>query len=307
MEHKDIKDFGKLIGEFITRYMTMIRCASQQCSKEIIKAAADKDLIEKYSKFNLEQHKPTKIKMLFELSDNSIMYDINICAVKNCKKFVKDVLSQPLNCINNSLLPDFSDWGLPGNLGLPRTNISSSNTVNLINAPNLAKYNGQNVPRFYYGDIFPGDNGYWLLPNSLLPNSLVQWVECPFKINFMGPGYMYMEIAGQNCIDETSPYNNSTYTLTTNSTNGVANSAFAKISVPTTPIAQWFDRDSLPYKFYYPPAERMRKFSIKIRYHNGKLVNFGQFNYSFAIEFTLQLPQLLRSSNSVLYPPPNYR
>ena len=92
MEHKDIKDFGKLIGEFITRYMTMIRCATQQCSKEIIKAAADKDLIEKYSKFNLEQHKPTKIKMLFELSDNSIMYDINICAVKNCKKFVKDVL-----------------------------------------------------------------------------------------------------------------------------------------------------------------------------------------------------------------------
>ena len=92
MEHKDIKDFGKLIGEFITRYMTMIRCASQQCSKEIIKANADKDLIEKYSKLNLEQHKPTKIKMLFELSDNTIMYDINICAIKNCKKFVKDVL-----------------------------------------------------------------------------------------------------------------------------------------------------------------------------------------------------------------------
>ena len=225
----------------------------------------------------------------------------------NETQLVKDILTQTLNCNNNSQLPDYSDWGLPGNIGLPRSNVSSSNTVNLINAPNLAKYNGQNVPRFYYGDIFPGDNGYWLLPNSLLPNSLVQWVECPFKINFMGPGYMYMEIAGQNCIDETSPYNASTYTLTTNSTNGVANSAFAKISVPTTPIAQWFDRDSLPYKFYYPPAERMRKFSIKIRYHNGKLVNFGQFNYSFAIEFTLQLPQLLRSSNSVLYPPPNYR
>ena len=79
------------------------------------------------------------------------------------------------------------------------------------------------MPRFYYGDIFQGDNGYWLLPNSLLPNSLVQWAVCPFKINFMCPGYMYMEIAGQNCIDETSPYNVSSYTLTTNSTNGVAN------------------------------------------------------------------------------------
>jgi hypothetical protein len=234
----------------------------------------------------------------------------NICdgfILTNETIVVKDALTETLKCSFNAQLPDFSEWGLPGNLGLPRTNVSSSNTFNLINEPNLAKYNGQNIPRFYYGDIFPGDNGYWLLPNSLLPNSLVQWVVCPFKINFMGPGYMYMEIAGQNCIDETSPYNVSSYTLTTNSTNGVANSSFAKIAIPTTPIAQWFDRDSLPYKFYYPPAEKMRRFHIKIRYHNGRLVDFGNFNYSFAIEFTLQLPQLLRNSNSVLYPTPNHR
>jgi hypothetical protein len=121
----------------------------------------------------------------------------------------------------------------------------------------------------------------------------------------MGPGYMYMEIAGQNCIDETSPFNVSPATLTSNITNGVVNSSFAKISIPTTPIAQWFDRDSLPYKFYYPPAERMRKFYFRIRYHNGQLVNFGEFNYSFVLEFTIQLPQLLRASNSVVFPP-NY-
>ena len=92
MEHKDIKDFGKLIGEFITRYMTMIKCATQHCSNEIIKAKEDKDLIEKYSKFNLEQDKPTKLKIFFEFSDNTVMYDINKCAIKNCKKFVTDVL-----------------------------------------------------------------------------------------------------------------------------------------------------------------------------------------------------------------------
>ena len=115
-----------------------------------------------------------------------------------------------------------------------------------------------------------------------------------------------MELEGQNCIDETSPYNVSGYTLTSNSTNGIVNAAFAKIAIPTTPLAQWFDRDSLPYKFYYPPAERMRKFHIKIRYHNGQLVNFGEFNYSFVIEFTIKLPQLLRASNSIVYPPPNY-
>jgi hypothetical protein len=205
-------------------------------------------------------------------------------------------------CDSKSHNPDFSDWGLPGNLGLTRCNIASINGLNLTQS---IIYNGGYVPRFFYGDVFSGDNGYWLLPNPILTNSNVNWIECEFKINLMGPGYMYMEIAGQNCIDETSPFNVSKYTLATNSTNGIVNAAFAKISIPSTPISQWFDRDSLPYKFYYPPAERMRRFNIKLRYHNGQIVNFGVFNYSFVLEFTLQLPQILRSSKSVVYPP-NY-
>jgi len=117
----------------------------------------------------------------------------------------------------------------------------------------------------------------------------------------MGPGYMYMELDGQNCIDETQPFNDSIFTRTTNGTNGVVNASFAKIPVPTTPISQWFDRESLPYKFYYPAAERMRKFRVFIRYHNGQQVNFGVFNYSFTIEFTLQLPEILRNSTTRLY------
>ena len=32
-------------------------------------------------------------------------------------------------------------------------------------------YNGQRVPRFFYGDVFPGDNGYWLLPNPALKST----------------------------------------------------------------------------------------------------------------------------------------
>jgi Fe-S cluster biosynthesis and repair protein YggX len=198
---------------------------------------------------------------------------------------------------------DFSDWGLPGNLGLSRCDTNSSNEINISNISNIVMYNGINVPRFFYGDVNSVDNGYWLLPNPILTNSNVYWVECPYKINLMGPGFMYMEIAGQNCIDETAPFNISKFTLETNSTNGTVNSAFAKIAIPSTPLSQWFDRDSLPYKFYYPPAERMRRFYIKLRYHNGQTVNFGVFNYSFVIEFTLQMPQILRSSRSIVYPP----
>ena len=213
-------------------------------------------------------------------------------------------------CTNKNELPDYSNWGLPGNLGLPRTNVQSVNGSSFQKSPEIIDssatytvYDGNVVPRFYYGDVTPGDSGFWLLPSKYLPNSQVNWVECTYKINLFGPAYMYMEIAGQNCIDETSPYNVSTFTLNTNETNGVVNSAFAKIPIPTTPIALWFDNDDdMPYKYYYPPAERIRRLKIKLRYHNGQLVNFGILNYSFLLEFLLQTPQILRNSNSVSLP-----
>ena len=145
----------------------------------------------------------------------------------------------------------------------------------------------------------------WLLPSIDLSGSIVYWVEPPYKINLMGNAYLYMELAGQNCIDEMAPFNISTFTKTTNSTNGTVNSSFAKLPIPSTPISQWFDKDSIPYKYYYPPAERIRRMKVKLRYHNGQLADFGLFNYSFMLEFTLQQPQLLRKSNSIQYPPSN--
>lgn len=215
----------------------------------------------------------------------------------------KNVLTGNLLCGPKASLPDFDNWGLPANIGLTRCNASSVSGSMLTNVTDFAKYNGIVVPRFYYGDVFPGDGGFWLLPNPLLINSEVHWVECFDKINLMGPAYFYMDIEGLNCIDETSPYNLSEFTLKTNQTNGIVNSAFAKIAVPTTPISQWFDRDSLPYKYYYPAAERIRRLKIRFRYHNGQTVQFGVFNYSFVLEFLLQSPQLLRSSKTVKYSP----
>jgi hypothetical protein len=225
----------------------------------------------------------------------------NICdgfTLTNETQFLRDYASDSFICTNKETNPDFSEWGLPGNIGLSRCNASSVNGGSIETFTEIAVYNGSIVPRFYYGDVSPGDNGFWLLPNPSFTGSNVNWVEADYKINFMGAAYMYMELEGQNCIDETQPYNISDFTIKTNSTNGIVNSSFAKIAIPTTPISQWFDRESTPYKFYYPPAERMRKFNIKLRYHNGQLVNFGVFNYSFVIEFTLQLPQILRTTIS---------
>jgi hypothetical protein len=215
-----------------------------------------------------------------------------------------NAIGDAFTCISSrSRVPDASNWGLPGNLGLSRCNMNSINHRTLSNRGELANYNGVTVPRFYYGNVTPGDNGFWLLPNPNLPGSEVHWVEAIYKINLMGEAFIYMELDKENCIDETQPWNLSTFTLTTNKTNGIVNSAFAKLPIPSTPLSQWFDRESIPYKYYYPPAERIRKLKIKLRYHNGRSVDFGVFGYSFMLEFTLMVPQILKDGKNFIYPP----
>lgn len=208
--------------------------------------------------------------------------------------------------IGKRQVPDESEWGLPGNLGLSRCNNNSLSSsefkVNPINT-SYALYGDIFVPRFFYGDVFPGDNGYWLLPSDL-SGCQVHWIEAPYKLNLFGYSYLYMEISGLNCVDETQPYNVSNFTLTTNQTNGIVNSSFAKMSIPSTPMSQWFDKDSSSYKLFNPPAERIRKLSIKIRYHDGQIADFGILNFSFMLEFTQLVPQIIRQSKSLIYPPP---
>lgn len=208
---------------------------------------------------------------------------------------VYNALTPNILCGIRSASKEFASWGLPCNLGLSRCNITSKKGYKTIDGVEV-----NYTPRFYYGDVFPGDNGYWLLPSPALTGSFVYFVEADYKINLMGYSHFYMEIEGQNCLDETSPYNPSEFIAKRpNTTNGIVNSAFAKIAVPTTPITQWFDRNSLPYKFYDPPADKIRKLNIRIRYHNNQLVKFGAFNYSFTLEFTTVLNMINRKVNIV--------
>jgi hypothetical protein len=200
-------------------------------------------------------------------------------------------------CNKKNYLPEFANWGLPAYLGFNRCNVYAFSAAEYLkNGPiENANISYQNVPRFYYGDVVEqsGDNGYWLLPGA--PDATVYFLRAPYKICFMGNAYIYMEVEGMNCIDETSPWNLSEYTAHNNQTNGRVNSAFAKIPVPGTPISQWFDDSMSPYKYWNPPAERISKLKFRFRYHNGELLNFGQFEYSFMIEFNLLRPQQERS------------
>jgi hypothetical protein len=211
----------------------------------------------------------------------------SVFILTNSTQLKKDALTDNLGCGSSAKqVPDFSEWGLPANLGLSRCDIES------------IENKGEPI-RFFYGNVQPGDNGYWLLPDPILPNSTVSYIECPFKINLMGPSCFYIEIPQLNSIDETQPFNVSPFTMRTNQTNGIVNSAFAKIDVTAAPLSQFFSRDAHPYKFFIPPLERLRRLNFRFRYHNGQLVDFGVFNFTFMIEFTCMLPQQPRAYKTV--------
>jgi hypothetical protein len=182
-----------------------------------------------------------------------------------------------------SVLPDDTLLGLPTYLGLSACNLNSKVVNSLLET------------RFYYGDVLTsGDDGYWLLLNSTLTGSTTSYIKAPYKLNNMGPSYFYIEIDSLNYIDETEPFNVSKETRTTNLTNGIVNSSFAKIAISSTPLSQYYDNCMDSYKYFNPPVERIRRLKIKLRYHNGMLVNFDTFPYSFTLEFTLFKPQIMR-------------
>ena len=255
-----------------------------------IEYAAAKSLFVAYNRFKIVYNTVSQKLWFGNTADQFVLTNDSNFYLK--KEFVDS------SCFRRAALPQFTDWGLPAYLGFTRCPAYSLNADDTIKKQTYATgtetaLENQKTPRFYYGDVGDGDNGYWLLPSE--PGSSVFFIEAPFKISFMGPAYFYMEIAGLNCIDETIPWNLSNYTVHNSGNNGVVNSSFAKIAIPTTPISQWFDEDTAPYKYFNPPAERIRKLSVRLRYHNGQNVDLGQFEYSFMLEFNLLTPQQQRS------------
>ena len=176
---------------------------------------------------------------------------------------------------------NYMPWGLPWYLGLPRCDSVADIDLSA-NTPNSAT-------RFFYTDV---SGGIWLTPSGY-PNyfgASAYFVEANYQVNLTPPLYFYVELKGLNFLDETEPYNFSPFTMQTNQTNGIVKSAFAKIPILTHCEQQWFEVTD-GYKIYNPPAERIRRIYVKIRYHDGTLVDFGTSEFSFMLEFSLFRPQ----------------
>jgi len=111
---------------------------------------------------------------------------------------------------------------------------------------------------------------------------------------------IYMEIEGLNNLDEIQPYIQNQYTRVNSGNSGIVNSSFAKLQLTNfdTILQPPFSKNRyFNYKYFNPPAERIRKLKIKFCYHNNVLVNFNGGSYTFLLEFTLYDNQPLRSYN----------
>jgi hypothetical protein len=184
-----------------------------------------------YSQTILDDFDNTGGYTRFTLIYNSVSLKIwfgntaDVFTILSEKNIVATSLIDVISCKRNQL-PDFSNYGLPSNIGLKRCNTTSIQVT------------AKDTPRFFYGDVTAyGDNGFWLLPDPSCPGAMVSYIECQDKINLFGPSCFYICINELNCIDVTSPYNVSNFTLTTNQTNGITNFAFAKINLSSTPIS----------------------------------------------------------------------
>jgi hypothetical protein len=183
----------------------------------------------------------------------------NIIALANKTTFIP-------TCSRRTILPEVSNWGLPYNLGFTDADATAQNTTeidaDLTNGGAKSFYAASiapsidwrlKIPYFYY-DKDP-DTAGWLIPE--FPGAVVYFLRAPAIINLVGPTHFYIEVDGLNCIDETSPFNISKFTSTTNQTNGVVNAAFSKIMFPSNNTEPRFiisDSYTIPFKYFSPPA-----------------------------------------------------
>jgi hypothetical protein len=233
-----------------------------------------------YSRFKIVYNKVNQKLWFGNTADQFIIVN-NSCIYLN-KEFAD------FNCLKKENLPQFVNWGLPYYLGFDHTDVIALTPNQIYSNIDTEHSNTKQYIQFYYDEH---GKGTWLQPTTDMSGAETYVLQAPYKTNMIGPTYMYMEIDGLNCIDETSPWNISVYNEEHNNTNGVVNSSFAKITLTPNPstsvITEWLEEHTTPYKYFNPPAERIRKLKIKLRYHNGQLVDFSNVNYSFMLEFNL--------------------
>jgi hypothetical protein len=194
--------------------------------------------------------------------------------LNNGSKVYSDSLSlSNTDCLKRNQYTQSIYWGLPYYLGFDRNDVVSEQITN--------------DNKCYYKE-----NANWLSPT--IAGRIPHIIKPDLKLNIRGPEYFYMEIAGLNNMDETMPFITKQpedvipcYYRNTNITNGIVNSCFAKIPLQENCC----NHINSSYMLYNPPADKIRRLRIRLRFHDNSLVNFDNFEFSFVLQLGLIMPQ----------------
>jgi len=170
------------------------------------------------------------------------------------------------NCEQPIVWNNHSKWGLPYYLGFQKICYSSLTDLSGISFD------------------------YACPNNTTLTNSvdIIHYIAAPLSFLLTGETCMYLEVDKYNSYDELYPYNESTrQNYDNNAYSGKVNSAFAKIPIKAHDTNSYDSRTFYLHNLvqYDPPIERIARLKFKLRFHDGRLVNFQNFPFDFTVEF----------------------
>lgn len=228
-----------------------------------------------YTFFKVEWNKVAKkfwfINTLhsFQLNNDSLLYPAN--------NLIGDIFNP---CCNEKLYPSFSYYGLPAYLGFKPILASSLVCEDK-------------------SDLSLMHNNYAAMPDLSVKQNVVDGKS--INVNFVIPLYSYtliktpevfLDIQSFNCVDETKPYSDNRFTQTTNQGNGNMNSFLGKIPMIANETFSSSNGggDYQSSANFNPPLEKVRKFSISMKHHDGSLVDFGFKNWSITLMLASYIP-----------------
>ena len=197
-------------------------------------------------------------------------------------------------------------WGLSYFLGFQKEKYTTTSNV----------YDGYKEG-IDYGNTTIGSPvlaNFGLSSDSELSNLVagIGFIASPFPIpSAFYKHTIYMELNKMNNMDELKPYVNNTVSLCNYDYNGYVNNAFAKIvyrNINNTlqDIINWetiYDnKNNRAIITFDPPLEKLSKFKVKFRLHDGTPVDFLNNDINFSLEMVLLKNEIARSYN-VRVPP----
>jgi hypothetical protein len=192
-------------------------------------------------------------------------------------------LTYTTKCNQPTMFNNYSNWGLPWNLGFDKKQyISTSQLLS----------DGDKGIKFYYiSDI---SSSLWLPASaSLFPS---YYVKAPYNFKNTGDLAIYMELEKMNYLDELEPYSVSTTSTKNNDFGGKVNSAFIKIYISSNSNSYMLDTISMYLNncgYNSPPLEKVSRLKFKFRYHDGRLVDFKNMPFHFNLQINQLTPDYI--------------